>query len=216
MQRVDPAVGELRRNAGLGRIIPPADARVVGIGGVGVVAMGEFRLHQPDRTEIAARDHRPHVPHQSIAGVAVVDGTNPPGGPRKAHDLLALCNGHGHRLFAEHVEAGSEKRPGDLEMRGIRRGDGDEIDPVGPVPFARQHLAPVSVRACGVEPEAAAIVAPGVRPMVKRARRENKHAVETRPEPMRRADLAALAAADDAPVETLHGRAPQLKPMARR
>ena len=77
VQRVDAAVGELRRDAGLRRVIAPADARVVGVGGVGVVAMGEFGHDQPDRAEIAARHHRPHVAHQRIAGVAVVDRADP-------------------------------------------------------------------------------------------------------------------------------------------
>jgi hypothetical protein len=40
VQRVDAAIGELRRDTGLGRIIAPAHPRIVGIGCIGVVAMG--------------------------------------------------------------------------------------------------------------------------------------------------------------------------------
>ena len=55
------------------RVVAPADARVVGIGGVGMMAVGEFGDDHPDLAEVAARDHRPHVADQRVAGIAVVD-----------------------------------------------------------------------------------------------------------------------------------------------
>jgi hypothetical protein len=44
VQRVDAAIGELRRDTGLGRIIAPAHPRIVGIARIGVVAMGKSAL----------------------------------------------------------------------------------------------------------------------------------------------------------------------------
>ena len=64
MQRVDAAIGELRADPRLCRIIAPADAGVVGVGGVGVVAVGEFGIYEPHAADVTARDHRLHVPDE--------------------------------------------------------------------------------------------------------------------------------------------------------
>ena len=206
VQRVDAAIGELRRRAGLRGIVAPAHARIVGVGGVGVEAVREFRLDEPDLAEIAARDHRPHVADQRIAGIAVVDRErNARRARRRDVSVLGLLERHRHRLFAQHRDARFEERLGDFVVRGVRRGDGDEIDAVGAIAFARQHLAPVAIGALGCDAEVlregAALGGVGV----ERAGGEFIEPVDAGAEPMRGADLAAFAAADEAPVQ-LHAR----------
>ena len=45
-------------------------------------------------------------------------------------DLLALGDGEEERLLADHVQPGLEAGLGDLVVGEVRRGDGDDLDPV--------------------------------------------------------------------------------------
>ena len=152
VQRVDAAIRELRGNARECGIVAPAHARIVGVGCIGVEAMREFGLDQPDFAEIPAGDHRAHVPDQRITAVAVVDRAEDACPLRGRGDVLGLFDRHRHRLFAEHRDARLEKRFGDFVMRRIRRRDGDEIDPVGSPALAFEHLPPVAIGAVGATP----------------------------------------------------------------
>ncbi|OIQ63623.1 hypothetical protein GALL_548370 [mine drainage metagenome] len=201
---MDATIGELRRNARLRRIIAPAHARVIGVGGVGVVAVGKFRDDKADASKIAARHHRLHVTHEGIAGVAIVDGADLPGFARDPHDLFALFHRHRHRLFAKDVEPGLKERLGDLIMGGVRRGDGDKIDTVGAALLALQHLSPVAIGAVGCKAKAAAIITPGVGSVIQRARRKGEQPVKPGPKTVRGSDLAALATADHSPIQFRH------------
>ncbi len=89
VQRVDAAIGELRRDAGLCRIVAPAHARIVGIRRVGMEAVREFGLDEADLAQIAARHHGPHVAHQRIARIAVIDGADRTGARGRCDDILA-------------------------------------------------------------------------------------------------------------------------------
>ena len=64
MQRMDAAIGKLRRDTRLRRIITPAHPWIVRVSGISVVAMGKFRIDQTNFSQIAACDHRFHVPHE--------------------------------------------------------------------------------------------------------------------------------------------------------
>ena len=97
---MDAAIGKLRRDAGLSRVIAPADARIIGIGGIGMEAMGEFGLDETNLAEIATRHHGAHVAHQRIAGVAVVDSADRARAFGGGGDVLGFRNRYRHRLFA--------------------------------------------------------------------------------------------------------------------
>ena len=53
---------------------------------------------------------------------------------------LRLLDGHGHRLFAQDMDAGLEERLRNLVMRGVGRGHGDKAYSVRPARFAGQHI----------------------------------------------------------------------------
>ena len=204
MQRVDAAIGELGRDARLRGIVTPADARVVGIGRVGVVAMGELGHHQPDRPEIPARHHRPHVAHQRIARIAVVHRADPPRRLGHADQVLAFLDGHRHWFLAQHVKAGLEERFRDRVMGGVRRRDGDQVDPVLARAFSRQHVAPVAIGPVCRQPQPLPIGAPRLGTVIQRPGDEVELPVDRRAQPVRRPDLAALAAADQSPLQSTH------------
>jgi len=117
VQRVDAAIRKLRRDAGLGRVVAPAHARVVGVACVSVVAVREFRVHQTDLAEVAALDHGAHVAHQRVAAVAVVHRANTATCLSGAHDVFAFVDRHGHRFFAQHVKTRFEKGFCDFVVR---------------------------------------------------------------------------------------------------
>jgi hypothetical protein len=110
MQRVDAAIGESaprHRPAPDHSASAPADCRHHRIG---VVAMAEIGLDQCGSGRDPRGPPSPHVAHQRVAGVAVVDGADLCRWRfASAHDVLALFHRHGHRLFAEHVKARLEK-----------------------------------------------------------------------------------------------------------
>ena len=201
---MDAAIGELGRNPGLCGVIAPAHARIVGTGGIGMVAMGELGHDKADAAKVAARHHGAHVTHQRIAGIAVVHRADPPHGAGGFHQILGLGLGHGHRLFAQHMDPGLEEGFGDFVMGRIGGGDGDKLHPVRAALLAGQHLAPVAVAAVRGEAKALAKVAAGFGVMVKRAGRKGEEPVKAGREAVGRADLAAFAAADHAPVQTCH------------
>ena len=130
------------------------------------------------------------------------------GTPARSHgagEILRLVERHRHRLFAQDADSGFHEGLGDLVMGGVGRGDGDEIDAVGPAAFARQHLAPVAIGAILRDAEALGEGAALDRVGVERAGDEVIEPVDARAEPVRRADLATFAAADETPVQ-LHLR----------
>ncbi len=206
MQRVDAAIGELRGYAGLRRIVAPAHARIVGVSRVGMKPVGEFGLDETDPAKIAARHHGPHVPHQGITGITVIDGADRAGACGGGDDVFRFVYSHGHRLFAQHVDAGFEECLRDFVMRGIGCGDGDKVDPAGAVLFARQHFAPVAIRAIRRNAEPAGIFAALFRIGVERACGKIVEAVERGADAVRGPDLAAFAAADHAPVQSCHAQ----------
>ena len=204
VERVDPAIGELRRHPRLRRVVAPAHARVLHVGRVRVMAVGELGVHHPHPAEVAARHHRPHVPHERVARVAVVDGADGPGLAGERHDLLGLPDGHRHGLLAQHVEARGEEGPRDLVMRGVRGRDRHEVQAA---PLSFQHLAPRAVGTLA-QPEAPAVGPALLRAVVERRGPELEQPVEPGAEAVGRPDLAPLAAADEAPGERAHAANP--------
>ena len=102
---------------------------------------------------LAARDHRLHLAHHRIGRVAIVHRADLAGGFGDAHDLFAFFDRHRHRLFAKHVKPGLQEGFGDLEMRGVWRRDGDQINPVVAPSFTVQHLLPVAIGAIRSKPK---------------------------------------------------------------
>lgn len=204
MHGVDAAVSELRRDARLCGVIAPAHARVVGIGGIGVMAVGEFSNNQPHAAKIAARHHGAHVAHQCIARIAVVDRADAPCLARETDNLLSLGDGHRHRLLAQHVEARLEEFARDLEMRGVGCRNRDKVDPVRPLHLARQHLTPVAIAAIGCKAQPLAERPSFRSTMIECSGHESEFSINRRTQAVGRSDLAAIAAADHAPVQLGH------------
>ena len=152
MQRVNAAIGELRRHARLCRIIAPAHARVVGVSGVGVVAVGKFGHNQPHLANIASRHHGTHMAHKGIARVAIVHRTNLACGMRGFHQISGFILRHGQGLFAQNVEACREECFGDFVMGSVGRSHCHQINAVGAVTLTFQHLAPIAVGAVSGQP----------------------------------------------------------------
>src|SRR5271166_3297827 len=125
---MDSTIRENGGDAGESWIVAPSHSGVVRIRGIRVMAVSEFRHHDADFAEIAAGDQRAGMTDERIAGIAVVDGANSALLARRAHDLLGVLDGGRQRFFAEHVEAGPKKRPGDLEMQAVGCRDGNEVE----------------------------------------------------------------------------------------
>jgi hypothetical protein len=208
MQRVDAAIGKLGADPGLCRIIAPADPRIVRIGGIGMMPVGKFCDDDAHLANVAPRHHRPHVPDQRIAGVAVVDRTDAPGFTGQGGDRFAFFDGHRHRLFAQHIKAGFKKCLGDFIMCRVRRGDGDKVKAVRAALFALQHLAPIAIGPIRRQPQFLPVGPPGVGPMVQRPGGKVEQPVNPCAQAMRRADLTTLAAADQAPSQLRHSLSP--------
>ena len=116
MHGVNTAVGKLCRDACLLRIVAPAYTRIVGISGIGVMTVGEFGIDYTNGTEITALDHRAHMSSQRITRVTIVNGANLLCRFDQTYDLFAFINGHGHRLFAQHIKTCFEKRFGNFKV----------------------------------------------------------------------------------------------------
>ncbi|WP_442915875.1 hypothetical protein [Loktanella sp. M215] len=141
VQRVNAAVCKLCRHACLRLVIPSANARIVCFGGAGLVTMGEFGEHDADAPQIITRHHRPHVTHKALTGIALVHGADAAGVAHACDDVLAFLFGHGHRLFAQEIEACVQGRLGNLLVVGVGRRDGHQIKvPVHKVALMRQHV----------------------------------------------------------------------------
>jgi hypothetical protein len=138
---MDSASRENGRDAGEPWIVAPAHARVICIRSIRVMAVSELGYHDSNLAGIAAGNHRARMTHERVPGITVVDGANPAMLARRAHDLLRVLDGGGQRLLAKHVEAGSQKRLGDLEMQTVGCRDGGEIEAMRARPFSVEHLA---------------------------------------------------------------------------
>ena len=89
-------------------------------------------------------------------------------------------------------------------MGRVRRRDGDKVDAVAAAALAHQHLPPIAIGALGRDAELLREGPPSLRIGVERAGREIIEAVERRAVAVRGADLTALAAANQAPVQLVH------------
>ena len=168
--------------------------------------MGEFGDDQPDIPQIAARHHGPHMPHQTVTGIAIVHGTDGARRPGNTYNLFAFLHGHCHGLFAEHVEAGGQKRFGNFEMRGVWSRYGNKIQPVLTTDLGCEHFTPIAIGPVGRNAEALGIIAPCCGVVIQRSSDEIKRTVKPGRDPMGRANLAALAATNQAPIQYRHGR----------
>jgi hypothetical protein len=179
------------------------------------MTVAEIRDNEANLPDLVRAHHLPHLAHHRIGRVAVVHRADPAACPSHADDLLALLDGHRHRLFAQNVKARLEERLGDLEMGRVRRGHRHEIHAIVAVPLALQHLAPVAIGAVSRNAQPLGIGASLRRVRVERACHQDEIAVRLRTQPVRRTDLAAFAATDHAPVQSCHGRSPRTRWIAR-
>lgn len=117
---------------------------------------------------ISGARHRAGLAHHRIGGIAIIHRTDLARSLGDTDDFFALVHCHRHRLFAQHVETSLKEGLGDLKMRGVRGGDGDQIDTIRPPLFARKHLGPIAIGAVGGDAQPLRIIAPCFRPMIKR------------------------------------------------
>ena len=68
------------------------------------------------------------------------------------HQIGSLVFGHGKGFFAQNVKACGEERLGDFVMGRVGRGHRHQINAVGAVTLALQHLAPIAVGAVSGQP----------------------------------------------------------------
>ena len=124
-------VPERPGRAALGRVGPPAGLLLVGLlQRVPQPALDVVAADRLDLAQLPAQAHLPGLPDQRVAGVVVHQGEHAGGVLDDLHQPFGLVVVERHRLVADDVEPGLEHRPGDLEVRVVRRGDGDEVDPL--------------------------------------------------------------------------------------
>ena len=95
----------------------------------------------PDRLDLsqfAGLDHLAGLAHQRVAGVVVGDGEDDLVLFDEGREFLSLGEIEGQRLVADDIEAGLDRRLGDLEVGVVRSGDRNEIDAFG---FVEGELA---------------------------------------------------------------------------
>ena len=88
---------------------------------------------------------------------------------------------------------------GDLKMRRVRCGDGDKINRIVLLFFAGQHVLPAAVAAVA-KSQTAAIGNPLIGPVIQSAGGELKQTVKPSTQSMCRPNLAAVTAANHAPL----------------
>src|SRR5579871_2773560 len=160
------------------------------------MSMSKLGHHGADLAEIAARYHRARVPHERVAGIAVVDRTDPAAGARRAYELLGFINGRRERLLAQYIEPRIEKCMGDLEVGGVRGRYCHQGQPVRARPLCLEHLAPVAIGALASDAEAQRerAAARGIR--IERRSTKLECSIHRCADAVSRTDLAPLTAAD--------------------
>ena len=96
-----------------------------------------------------------------------------------------------------------EEGLGDLVMRGVGGGDGDEVERGRARALAGEHLPPVAIGAVRGDAEPDGEIAAARRIDIERAGGEFEGAVEAGGDAVGSADLAAFAAADQSPVQSV-------------
>jgi hypothetical protein len=104
-----------------------------------------FRSDEPDSAEVAVANHAGGVPDHRVSRINM--------GHSEYHvirggdcDKLGRCVGVvGQRLLAYHRDALCEERLRHLEMRVVRRDDGDDVHAIIAIGFSLGHVAVVVV-----------------------------------------------------------------------
>ena len=161
--------------------------------------MNVVRAEGVDLAQVALQHHFSGLPHHRVAGVVVRDGEHHARLVDRVGQLLGLGQVEGHRLVANDVEAGFDRRLGDFKMGVVRRGDREKVDPlVGrQLGFAFDQFLVGAVRPFGRN-----VVVSGRRFCLFRVARQRPchqggAIVENRGGCMHAADKGALPAADE-------------------
>ena len=133
-----------------------------------------------------------------MAGVVVGQPEHQTGAPHGLHQVERVLDRGGHRLVADHVDAGLEERLGDRMVEVVRGDDRDHVDAVVARRLLRRHLLEAAVGALGRDPKLCGRRPGALRLGAERARDQLVAVVETRGDPVHGADERALAAAHHA------------------
>jgi hypothetical protein len=136
--------------------------------------------------------------HHRVAGVVVREREHRVVLLHEATELLGVFERRRHRLVADDVESRLDERLRDLEVRDVRRDDGNEVDALtlGQLPLAVDHVLPRCVDAEWIEVQRLALLARLLGVGRERARDERDLAIEGGGLPVHRADEGARTAAD--------------------
>ena len=195
-----PAAGGIRAPLGL------LHARPFETGGEPALRVLDDDLAQP--AEIALPHEVAGQLHHRIAGVVVGQGEHAPALPDDLAELPRLVHREGHRLVADDVEPGFEKRLGDREVEVVRSDDGHEVDAgVGRQgALALDHGRVQRVGAVGAQPQFPALLPRTGRIGRERPRHQLHVAVDARGPAVDVADERAGASSDHAHAQPSYGR----------
>ena len=104
-----------------------------------------------DRAELARAHPLARLAHQRVAGVVVGQAEHEAGAPHRPHQVERVVDRGGHRLVADHVDAGLEERLGGRMVDVVRGDDRDRVDAVVARRLLRHLLE--AVGALGRDPQ---------------------------------------------------------------
>jgi hypothetical protein len=160
-------------------------------------ALQVFDLHQPDIAEHALTHQETRVSRHRIGRVAMRDREQPATRVHLAQQVAGLGEIVRHRLVADDVQAGIERRRGIRVMGVVGRHDGQRIGTVVAGAFARQQLGDVAVTAHRVQPECSTGIARTLRVTGEHAGHDLPVAVEFGRAAVHFTDPGAGPATDD-------------------
>ena len=157
-----------------------------------------LRLDHADRAQLARADPLARLAHQRVAGIVVGQAEHEAGAAHRPHQVERVVDRGGHRLVADHVDAGLEERLGGGMVDVVRGDDRDRVDAVVARRLLLRHLLEAGIGALGRDPQLRGRRPGPCRIGAERARDQLVAVVQTRGDAVHGADERALAAADHA------------------
>lgn len=158
-------------------------------------------MDYPHRPDFTARNHRPCLADEGIAGVSVHDSEDHVALSYHLGESLRVAGVRGQRLLAEDIEAALDESAGDLEMAAVRGRDANEITSVGTRFLGGRHMSIVVVNPVVGQSQRSGEGAAALRIDVECAADEFEAIVEPAGNAVAAADRASAPAADHAEPE---------------
>ena len=158
-------------------------------------------LHHPELAERARLDPLARLAHHREARVVVGQAEHQARAPDRLDQVERVRDRGGHRLVADHVDAGLEEGLGGRVVDVVGGDDRHHVDRIGARHLLRGHLGEAAIGALRPDPELGRRRFGALRIGAQRTRHQLVAVVEPRRDPMHRADERALAAAHHAEPE---------------